>query len=62
MQRDKQTTLTHINIAGAILIYLVVVGMVLSCNIVMLAQTKPDFRFTEVVSADAATFNATALK
>ena len=62
MPRDKQTTLININIAAAILIYLVIVGMFLSCNIVMLAQAKPDFRFTPVISADAATFNAAILE
>ena len=62
MPHDKESALTKINIAAAILIYLVIAGMFLSCNIVILAQTKPGFRFTPVISVDAATFNAAILE
>jgi hypothetical protein len=61
MAHDKELAFTKINIAAAILIYLVIMGMILSCNIVMLAQNNPQFRFTEVVSEAAATFNAAEL-
>ena len=61
MNPDREATLNKLNIYAGVLICIVIVGTMLACNVAMIVQNKPQFLFTEAVSADAATFNAIAL-